>query len=434
MGDESGCENKRGITPNGVIDMVVMKTAYKYRAYPSKEQKEILNRQLFLSKELYNMLLKKSKEYHRDTKKTLTEYRMNVWITQIKKERPEFAELHSQVLQNVSKRVSDAYMHFFRRCKEKKQGKNVKVGFPRYKKFVSSLTYPQTNGFKMEKKKAELSKIGRINFVNHREIEGTIKTLTIKKTKSQGWYITIAVEREDKPFVSNNKPEVGMDLGVMQYAALSDNTIHQNTRITKHQRKHARILQKGVSRKKKGSHNRRKAVIKFAKYSEYIARIRQDRLHKLSHELINSYSFIAYEDLEISNMIKNHRFSKSINEASWGNFTQLLQYKAESAGCVAVGVEPQYTSMTCSECKNVQKISISQRAFLCEKCGMKKDRDINASINILDRALNSSSSNFDSKVVKATEGHSGSQACGDDVRPSARKAFADEAGTIRVAS
>ena len=118
-------------------------------------------------------------------------------------------------------------------------------------------------------------------------------------------------------------------------------------------------------------------------------------------------------------MIKNHRFSKSINEASWGNFTQLLQYKAESAGCVAVGVEPQYTSMTCSECKNVQKISISQRAFLCEKCGMSKYRDINASINILNRA---------------TEGHSGSQACGDDVRPFVREAVADEAGTIRVAS
>ena len=400
--------------------MVVMKTAYKYRAYPSKEQKEILNRQLFLSKELYNMLLKKSKEYHRDTKKTLTEYRMNVWITQIKKERPEFAELHSQVLQNVSKRVSDAYMHFFRRCKEKKQGKNVKVGFPRYKKFVSSLTYPQTNGFKMEKKKAELSKIGRINFVNHREIEGTIKTLTIKKTKSQGWYITIAVEREDKPFVSNNKPEVGMDLGVMQYAALSDNTIHQNTRITKHQRKHARILQQNVSRKRKGSHNRKKAVIRFARYSEHIAMIRQDCLHKLSYNLVHSYSLIAYEDLEIPNMVKNRRYAKSISESSWGNFTQLLQYKAESAGCVAVGVEPQYTSMTCSECKNVQKISVSQRIFLCEECGMRKDRDINASINVLNRAT--------------TEGHSGSQACGDDIRPSARKAVAEEAGTTRVAS
>ena len=326
--------------------------------------------------------------------------------------------MYSQVLQNVSKRVSDAYRHFFRRCKEKKQGKHVKAGFPRYKKFVFSLTYPHS-GFKIEKKRVELSKIGRINFVNHRKIEGKIKTCTIKKTKSQEWFITLTVEKEDKPFMSNNKPKVGIDLGINQYAVLSDNTIHQNTRITKYQRKHAKVLQKRISRKEKGSHNRRKAVIRFAKYSEYIARIRQDRLHKLSHELVNSYSFIAYEDLEISNMVKNHRFAKSINESSWGNFTQLLQYKAERANCVAVGVKPQYTSMTCSECKNVQKISISQRTFLCGKCGMSRDRDINASINILD---------------KATEGHSGSQACEDDVRPSAREAVAREAGTTWVAS
>ena len=405
---------------NGVTNVVVMKTAYKYRAYPSKEQKELLNRQMFLSKELYNMLLEKSQAYYKETGKTLTEYRMNIWLTQLKKERPEFAELHSQVLQNVSKRVSDAYRHFFRRCKEKKQGKKVKAGFPRYKKFVRSLTYPQPSGFKIEKKRVELSKIGRINFTNHRESEGKFKTLTIKKTESQEWYIAIAVEKEDKPSVSNNKPKVGIDLGISQYVALSDNTIIQNAKITKHQRNHARVLQQNISRKKKGSNNRKKAVVRFARYSEHIARIRQDTLHKISHQLVNSYSFIAYEELGIPNMVKNHRFARSIEECSWGSFTDYLQYKAESAGCVVVGVNPKYTTMTCSSCGNIQKVSISQRTFVCEKCGIKKDRDINASINVLNRAT--------------TEGHSGSQACGDDIRPSARKAVAEEAGTTRVAS
>ena len=349
---------------------------------------------------------------------------MNVWITQIKKEKPEFTELHSQVLQNVSKRISDAYKHFFRRCKEKKQGKKVKVGFPRFKKFVSSLTYPQTNGFKMEKKKVELSKIGRVNFVNHRKIEGKIKTLTIKKTKSQEWHITISVEKEDKTFVLNNKSQVGIDLGITQYAAISDNTMCQNTKITKHQRNHAKDLQQDISRKKKGSHNRKKAVVRFAIYSEYITRIRKDRLHKLSHGLVNSYSFIAYEELQISNMMKNHHLAKSISESSWGNFTQLLQYKAESAGCVAVGVNPQYTSMICNECKNVQKISLSQRTFVCKDCNYTEDRDIHASKNILERGI----------LKRATEGHSESQAYRDDARPSVRKAVVDEAGTIRAAS
>jgi putative transposase len=123
---------------------ISMRTAYKFRAYPSKKQKEILNKQMYLSKELYNILLEKSKSYYKETKKTLTQYRMNVWLTQIKKERPEFDEIYSQVLQNVSKRIADAYKSFFRRCKEKKSGKKVKAGFPRYKTFTSSLTYPQS--------------------------------------------------------------------------------------------------------------------------------------------------------------------------------------------------------------------------------------------------------------------------------------------------
>ena len=410
------------INLNEVINAVIVKRAYKFRAYPSKEQKAKLDWQMFLAKELYNLLLEKSKSYYKETEKTLTEYRMNVWLTQIKKEKPEFAELHLQVLQNVSKRVSDAYRHFFRRCKEKKQGKKVKVGFPRYKKFVSSLTYPQ-QGFKIEKKRVSLSKIGDVNFVNHRYIEGKIKTFTVKKTKSQEWYITIAVEKEDRPFVSNGKPKVGIDLGIKQYVAISDNTIHQNAKITRHQRNHVKVLQQGISRKVKGSHNRKKAVVRFAGYSERIARIRQDTLHKLSHNLVNSYSFIAYEDLEIRDMVKNHKLARLISESSWGNFTQLLQYKAESAGCVAVGVDPKYTSMACNKCGHVQKISLSQRTFICEECSHTEDRDINASKNIFERAIS-----------QTTEGHSGSYASGDIVRPSHMKADVAESGTILGAS
>ena len=369
---------------------------------------------MLLAKELYNLLLEKSKAYYKETGKTLTEYRMNVWLTQMKKEKPEFAELHSQVLQNVSKRVSDAYSHFFRRCKEKKQGKKLKVGFPRYKKFVSSLTYPQTNGFKIEKKKVELSKIGRINFVNHREIEGKAKTLTIKKTRSQEWHITIAVEKDDKPFVSNNKEKVGMDLGINKYAVLSDGSILQNKHISKSERNALKRLQKTISRRQKGSHKRQKAILKFAKKHEHIARQREDHLHKLSYNLVNSYSYIAYEELKVANMMKNHHLARSIGKESWGNFTQMLQYKAESAGCVAVGVNPKNTSKTCSECGNVQEMSLKERTYNCGKCGISKDRDFNASINILKRA---------------TEGHSGSHASGENIRPH-REAVLAERGTI----
>ncbi len=396
--------------------MVIVKRAYKYRAYPSQSQRSTLNHQMLLSKELYNLLLDQSKKYHKETGKTLTEYRMNVWLTKLKKERPEFKEIHSQVLQNVSKRISEAYKFFFKRAKAKKTGKKVKVGFPRYKKFVSSLTFPQAEGFKIEKKKVCLSKIGKVNFVNHREIEGTPKTCTIKKTKVDEWFVIISAEKDDPLPFTNSRGAVGIDFGIKKYAALSDGSILQNKHIPKGARNKMKRLQKIISRRKKGSHKRRKVVLRFSRKYGHTSRIKEDWLHKLSHDLVNSYSFIAYEELEIVNMMRNHHLARSVSEESWGKFTQLLQYKAESAGCVVVAVNPKNTSRTCSDCGNVQDISLSERTFNCEKCGMSKDRDLNASINILARAT--------------TSGQGGSHASGDNVRPSAMRAVVAERGTI----
>ena len=377
--------------------MVVVKKTYKYRAYPSKEQKAILNHQMLLSKQLYNILLEKSQQHFKDTGKTFTKYDMIKWTTKLKKEHPEYNEVYSQVVQNVPDRLSKAYKNFFRRVKEKHNGKKQKVGFPRFKSFVSSLTYPQS-GFKIEKKRIDLSKIGRINFVNHRAIEGDIKTLSIKKTKSGEWYATIAVEKEDIIPFTNGKEAIGIDLGITNYATLSKGIVLQNRDISDEERNTLRKMQKSISRKRKGSKNRWKAKQTFARYSEHIQRIREDALHKMSYNLVNSYSLIAYEELKIANMVRNHNLAKSISESSWGNFIQLLQYKAESAGCVVVGVNPQNTSKTCSECGNVQDMSLGKRTYRCKGCGRSKDRDLNASINILKRA---------------TSGQGGSHASGD---------------------
>ena len=135
-----------------------MKKTYKFRAYPAKEQQYKINMQMFLARQLYNMLLEKSKQHFKDTGKTFSQYDMNKWITQLKKKNPEFQEIYSQVLQNVADRVAKGYKNFFFRIKARKNGKRVKVGFPRFKKFVSSLTYPQNNNsFRIEKKRVSLS-------------------------------------------------------------------------------------------------------------------------------------------------------------------------------------------------------------------------------------------------------------------------------------
>ncbi len=397
---------------NCVDNMIILKKTYRYMAYPSQSQKSALNRQMYLSKQLYNLLLEQSQKHFKETGKAFTKYDMNRWITKLKRKNPEFNELYSQVCQNIADRVSKAYRNFFRRIKEREHGKRIRVGFPRFKSYVSSMTYPQS-GFKPEKKRVFISKIGRINFVNHREMEGKIKTMAIKQTKSQEWYITFSVENEETPMFSNNKPQVGIDLGLKEYATMSDGTRISNPRISNKSIDRLKMIQRRLSNKKRGGKNRRRAKIKLARISEHIARQRDDFLHKTSHHLVNSYSFIAYEELKIANMMKNHHLARHIADVSWGNFTQYLCYKAESAGCRVVGVNPKNTSRTCSDCGNIQDIELSERTFLCQKCGMSKDRDLNASINIL-----------------TTAGLAGSNASGDVVRPQLQEAAVCELGTI----
>ncbi len=402
--------------------MVTMEKAYKYRAYPAKEQQCKINRQMFLAKQLYNILLEKSKQHFKDTGKTFTQYNMNKWITQLKKRNPEFQEVYSQVLQNVADRVAKAYQNFFYRIKARKKGKKMKVGFPRFKSFVSSLTYPQS-GFDIEKKRVSLSKIGRINFVNHRGIEGKIKTLAIKKTKSGEWYVTISVEQEDRPFVPNNKPIVGIDLGLTEYATLSDKIKVGNKRFGKKlENKHKRAQRK-LSRRKKGGKNRNKSRIKIARISEHITRSREDFAHKLSYNLVNSYSFIAHENLQIQNMVKNHRLARSINDASWGRTIRFIHDKAGNAGCEVIGIDPfEPSTQECSGCgivkEGADKLTIGERTYHCFKCGLVMDRDLNASLVILKKG-----------IIKSTAGHAESYAFGDIVRPSHMKADVVELGT-----
>ena len=401
-----------------------MEKAYKFRAYPSKEQQHLINGQMFLAKQLYNMLLEKSKQHFKDTGKTFSQYDMNKWITQLKKKYPEFQEIYSQVLQNVADRVAKAYQNFFSRLRARKKGKKVKVGFPRFKKFVSSLTYPQDNGsIHIEKKRVSLSSIGRINFVNHREIEGTMKTLTLKKTKRGEWYITVSVEQEDKPFVSNNKPKVGLDLGLIEYATLSDETKIENKRFGRKQQNKLRKAQREISKRKKGGKNRNKSRIKVAEISEHLERQREDYIHKMTYNLVNSYSFIAYEKLQITNMIKNHRLARSINDVSWAKCIQFLHYKAGNAGCEILDVNPDNSTQECNKCHNIkkgeEKLEKEDRVYHCNVCGMTIGRDLNSAIVIKQRGI----------FKRTTAGQAESNAFGDGVRPQLQEAVVVELGT-----
>lgn len=372
--------------------------SFKYRIYPTGKQIERLNEQMHLSKEIYNLLLEKSKQYYKETGKTFTQFDMNKYISQLKSEKPEYQLMHSQALQNISKRISDAYKAFFRRVKEKKSGKKVKVGFPRFKKMVYSLTYPQS-GFKfINERKLYLSNIGNVPIILHRALKGKIKTCIIKKYHSGKWYVGFSNDIPKNEFMSNGKESVGIDVGLIDYATLTNGEKITPPKYLRKSENKLKILHKRVSRKIKGSNNKRKAKLRLSRCYEKITNQREDFLHKLSKMQVNSYSKIKVENLQIQNMMKNHCLAKSIADASWNKYIQMLHYKAWNAGCEVEKVVPNNTTKECSNCGHKEYLKLSDRIFRCSQCGNTIDRDLNAAKNILKRT---------------TVGLTGSNACGD---------------------
>jgi len=303
---------------------------------------------------------------------------MNLALKQLKNRCPILFNVHSQVLQNVSKRICEGYHNFFA-----KRRLGLKAGHPRFKKHgkYKSFTYPQF-GFKVDGKKLRLSKIGAINIKLHRPIKGTVKTLTIKHMPSGKWFAIFSCQIKSQS-KENSNGFIGIDVGLHHYATLSDGQIIENPQHLRKSEVKLVRLQKVFSRKKKNGKNREKDRIKVARCHERIFNQRTDFLHKITRKLADAYSIIVVEDLQIVNMMKNRNLAKSIADASWGRFTRMLFYKAESAGGKVVKVMPQGTTQNCSRCGLKVPKKLSERFHVCPNCGLKMDRDLNASRNIL---------------------------------------------------
>ena len=394
--------------------------AYKFRIYPDAKRQSEIESQLILSREFYNLLLEKSIKSYKDGNKRLSMALLNSFAKEIEKDK-KFLRIYSQTRCEIKYRVMKAYQNFFRRCKKKKNGKNVKVGFPRFKSNdrYYSIIYPQDNGsFSIEKERLRVSKIGTMKIELHRSMEGKIKTLTIKKDASNYYAIFTTTKKDFKiPKINDSNP-IGIDVGLKTFAVLSDGTKITKPNFRGKVEKHIALWQKRVARRKKGSERRQIAKDKMNKKYQIANDQTNDYLHKVTDKLIKSdYTSFAVEKLNIQDMVKNHRLAKSINYASWNKFFQLLLYKAESAGMKVVEVNPKNTTKTCNNCGNIQSMPLSKRIYYCEVCGLTEDRDINASINILRRAT--------------TIGQRGSYAQGEDVRPQQEAVF-DELRTDKT--
>jgi putative transposase len=341
---------------------------------------------------IYNLLLGRAKDaYEKDGTNLCSRTELYKAVQDIKEENPEFYEVHSQVLQNCADRLAKAFNNFFRRVKRKKKGEHIKVGYPRFKKRVRSITYPQS-GFAIEGNKLKVSKIGRIPIVLHREIEGRIKTLAIKRNPAGEWFAIFSCEvpRLDTDIKEhpNKDKAIGIDVGLSSFATLSDGEKIENPHFLVKAEKRLKRVQRKHSRKKKGSQNRKKAGHKVAVLHEKVANQRADFLHKTSRRIADDYGFIAVENLNVKGMVRNGHLAKAISDAGWSQFLQMLSCKVEKTGGIVVKVNPKNTSQTCSVCRRELKehIPLSERTFRCPFCGYEEDRDVNASKNILERA------------------------------------------------
>lgn len=363
-----------------------MRKSFKYRIYPTKSQRSRMERTLDLCRWVYNQTLAYRKNAWEQDNKSVSKFDTYNKLPAWKVEKPELAEVHSQVLQNVQERVDLAFKAFFRRVKL-----GEKPGYPRFKGrgWYDSFTFPQS-GFKLVSGKLRLSKIGDVKIKLHRPIEGKIKRLTIRRTSTGKWFACFSVEIDDPP-----KPPwkdgsmVGIDVGLESFATLSNGEKIDNPRFFRSEEKALAKAQKRLSKCEKGTPERRKALKVVQRIHERIANRRYDFAHQVSHNLVERFGLIAFEDLSITNMLKNHCLAKSISDAAWRMLVTITSYKAESAGSIVVLVDPRNTSQLCSRCGLKVTKSLSDRVHECPQCGLVMDRDENAAINILRLGLQS---------------------------------------------
>jgi putative transposase len=360
-----------------------MNKTFQYRLYPTPTQRKLMDSTIETCRRFYNDCLAERKEAYEERKESIGKFAQLRKVKVLKGTNPYAKIIHSHILQVTVTDLDKAFRAFFRRAKA-----GEKAGYPRFKglnRFDSFGFKEYGNGFKVDGRRLKLSGIGRVAIRWHRPIEGDIKTLRITR-KAGKWYASFACDVEEKPLPSTGRA-IGVDVGVYSLIATSDGELIGNPKWYRDGQAKLRILQRTVSRRKKGGGNRRKAVHVLQVHHEYIVNQRKDFLNKLANTLVLNNDLIAIEDLRIQNMVKNHNLSKSILDGGWGYFAKRLSDKAVEAGREVVRVNPAYTSKTCSGCETIfENFDLSVRWIDC-KCGLSINRDINAAINILKRAL-----------------------------------------------
>ena len=355
--------------------------AYKYKLKTNAKFVAGCSATLNICRELYNAALQERRDAYQINRLSINYHAQAVQLPQIKQVREDVGEVHSQVLQDTLRRVDKTFGAFFRRCQN-----GDSCGYPRFKPAsrYDSFTYPQS-GFRLEGDKLHLSKIGSCRVRLSHPIEGKIKTCMIKR-EPDGWYVVFTVEENQSRFFPKTARAVGIDVGIENFATLSTGEVVENPEFLRESERELKAAQRKVSRRKKGSKRRSKAVKLLQKKHQKIRLKRADFHHKTALKIVRKFDAMAVEDLNIKGMVKNHHLAKSISDAGWSQFLLILTSKAESAGRVIIKVNPAYTSQDCSQCGHRVRKTLATREHRCINCGFVAHRDHNSALAIKGRA------------------------------------------------
>ena len=362
--------------------------SYRFRIYPNKNQKILLEKHFGCVRHVWNYFLNERKEYYLNNKEDIEARRikgsLNYYdnckkLIEIKKEKEWLRDVNSQSLQASLKHLDGAYNMFFRKTHRFPQFKN--------KNKKQSFTIPQH--FTIEKNKMFFPKFKEGIKINlHRECEGKFVVATLSKTPSNQYYISICVEKEIQELPANDNI-IGIDVGIKDFAVCSDGKIFENKKHLIKKEKKLKSKQRQLSKKKKGSANRKKKKLIVAKLHQAISNSRNDYLHNISHKLTSENQTIVIEDIRVKELTKNPLLAKYICDIAWGEFVRQLEYKSKWRGRNLIKIDRFFpSSKTCNNCNYInQELKLSDRTWKCPCCNSTLDRDFNASQNILKQGL-----------------------------------------------
>ncbi len=361
-----------------VLKFNQMLKSYKYRIYPTKPQRELIRKHCGCVRFVYNLALEAKKVAYDSYKSNLTAYDIIKQLPDLKEGAPWLKECNSQSLQQSIVNMDTAYTNFFKGPSR----------FPKFKKKTGKGSFNIPQNVKVKDGKLSIPKFKEgIKTNMHRCIDGVIKQATVSYTPTDKYFVSILCDNgkalpAQSPIISSTA--IGIDLGIKNFAITSNGQTFANPKYLRKSEKKLKYYQSKFSRYK-GKRTKHRAATLY----EYVANQRKDNLHKVSNKLIGENQTVCIETLKVNNMLKNHCLAKSIGDAGWGMFVEMLEYKANWYGknVVKIGTfEP--SSKTCSKCGQVNKeLTLKDREWDCKVCSSTLDRDLNASINIKNFAL-----------------------------------------------